>query len=220
MFYQTLPDPAADSVCPGDRAWDHGRVFHPASDAQRSCHAHDRRTAVARLVPGTRHHGQDHRRPHRDVWLGGSPLEQYGAFWMRLSHGDLGVSFFQFPTPVNQLIATALPWTAGLLLTTTHPGLDRGQHPRRLCRLLFQPWLVAHRRRVRHGDPPDALLYLCLCPALAVCLRRALVPRLRRRLASAASPASPGLTSRTCSGTRFCRRSRSSSSARRSGSRP
>ncbi len=51
--------------------------------------------------------------------LGGSPLEQYGAFWMRLARGDLGVSFFQFPTPVNQLIATALPWTAGLLLTTT-----------------------------------------------------------------------------------------------------
>jgi peptide/nickel transport system permease protein len=51
--------------------------------------------------------------------LEGSVLDQYWAFWARLLHGDLGVSFFQFPTPVNQLIATALPWTAGLLLTTT-----------------------------------------------------------------------------------------------------
>jgi len=51
--------------------------------------------------------------------LQGSWLEQYGAFWGRLVHGDFGVSFFQFPTRVNQLIATALPWTLGLLLTST-----------------------------------------------------------------------------------------------------
>ena len=51
--------------------------------------------------------------------LGGSWLEQYGAFWGRLAHGDFGVSFFQFPAPVSQLIANALPWTLGLLLTTT-----------------------------------------------------------------------------------------------------
>ena len=51
--------------------------------------------------------------------LEGSMLEQYGTFWVRLFHGDFGVSFFQFPTPVNSLIKTALPWTLGLLLTTT-----------------------------------------------------------------------------------------------------
>ena len=51
--------------------------------------------------------------------LGGSMFDQYIAFWGRLFRGDLGVSFFQFPTPVNELIATALPWTATLLLTTT-----------------------------------------------------------------------------------------------------
>ena len=38
---------------------------------------------------------------------------------MRLSRGDFGVSFFQFPTPVLTLIKRALPWTVGLLLTTT-----------------------------------------------------------------------------------------------------
>ncbi len=51
--------------------------------------------------------------------LGGSWLEQYGAFWGRLVRGDFGVSFFQFPAPVSQLISVALPWTLGLLLTTT-----------------------------------------------------------------------------------------------------
>jgi peptide/nickel transport system permease protein len=51
--------------------------------------------------------------------LEGSWLEQYGDMWGRLAHGDFGVSFFQFPAPVSQLIATALPWTLGLLLTTT-----------------------------------------------------------------------------------------------------
>jgi peptide/nickel transport system permease protein len=51
--------------------------------------------------------------------LEGSWLDQYWAFWGRLIHGDFGVSFFQFPARVNQLIATAMPWTLGLLLTTT-----------------------------------------------------------------------------------------------------
>lgn len=51
--------------------------------------------------------------------LKGSMLQQYGAFWQRLFRGDFGVSFFQFPTPVIDLIKTSLPWTAGLLLTTT-----------------------------------------------------------------------------------------------------
>ncbi len=51
--------------------------------------------------------------------LEGSWVEQYWAFWGRLFQGDFGVSFFQFPTRVNQLIATAAPWTLGLLLTTT-----------------------------------------------------------------------------------------------------
>lgn len=51
--------------------------------------------------------------------LEGSWLDQYWAFWGRLFRADFGVSFFNFPTRVNQLIATAMPWTLGLLLTTT-----------------------------------------------------------------------------------------------------
>lgn len=51
--------------------------------------------------------------------LGGSWLEQYRDMWGRLFHGDFGVSFFQFPARVSDLIANAAPWTLGLLLTTT-----------------------------------------------------------------------------------------------------
>jgi peptide/nickel transport system permease protein len=51
--------------------------------------------------------------------LEGSMWDQYIALWKRLFRGDFGVSFFQFPTPVRVLIARALPWTVGLLLTTT-----------------------------------------------------------------------------------------------------
>lgn len=51
--------------------------------------------------------------------LEGSMFDQYIAFWRRLFQGDFGVSFFQFPTPVSELIKTALPWTLGLLLVTT-----------------------------------------------------------------------------------------------------
>ncbi len=51
--------------------------------------------------------------------LEGSWFDQYWAFWGRLFRGDLGVSFFQFPTRVNKLIFTAMPWTLGLLLTST-----------------------------------------------------------------------------------------------------
>jgi peptide/nickel transport system permease protein len=51
--------------------------------------------------------------------LEGSMLQQYGAFWQRLFRGDFGVSFFQFPWPVSKLVGIALPWTLGLLLSTT-----------------------------------------------------------------------------------------------------
>jgi peptide/nickel transport system permease protein len=46
-------------------------------------------------------------------------LEQYISFWKRLFTGDFGPSYFSFPTPVIDLIGRALPWTVGLLLTTT-----------------------------------------------------------------------------------------------------
>ncbi len=51
--------------------------------------------------------------------LGGSIFQQYFAFWGRLFRGDFGPSLFQFPTPVTKLIMNSLPWTAGLLISTT-----------------------------------------------------------------------------------------------------
>jgi len=51
--------------------------------------------------------------------LQGTPLEQYGRFWGRLIHGDLGPSLGAFPTPVTQIIRDGLPWTIGLLGFTT-----------------------------------------------------------------------------------------------------
>ena len=47
---------------------------------------------------------------HRDVW------QQYIAYWGQLAHGDLGVSFTQFPTPVSTLSGRGCPgrcsWSA------------------------------------------------------------------------------------------------------------
>ncbi|MFI5359419.1 MAG: ABC transporter permease [Halanaerobiales bacterium] len=51
--------------------------------------------------------------------LEGSWFEQYIDFWKRLFSGDFGISFFQFPVPVIDLIKNALPWTVGLLFVTT-----------------------------------------------------------------------------------------------------
>ena len=51
--------------------------------------------------------------------LKGSMFNQYLSFWKRVLKGDFGISFFQFPTPVIDLIGNALPWTVGLLLSST-----------------------------------------------------------------------------------------------------
>jgi peptide/nickel transport system permease protein len=52
--------------------------------------------------------------------LHGSILAQYGRFLSRvLLSGDFGPSMAMYPTPVATLIRAALPWTFGLLLTST-----------------------------------------------------------------------------------------------------
>ncbi|HET6320028.1 MAG TPA: ABC transporter permease, partial [Chloroflexota bacterium] len=51
--------------------------------------------------------------------LQGTPIEQYGRFWARLIHADLGPSLGAFPTPVTQIIRDGLPWTIGLLAAAT-----------------------------------------------------------------------------------------------------
>ena len=51
--------------------------------------------------------------------LKGSMIQQYFDFWKRIFRFDFGPSLYQFPTPVTNLILNSLPWTAGLLLSTT-----------------------------------------------------------------------------------------------------
>jgi peptide/nickel transport system permease protein len=51
--------------------------------------------------------------------LQGSPWRQYLSFWGRIVRADFGPSLSAFPTPVSTLIARALPWTIGLLVSST-----------------------------------------------------------------------------------------------------
>ncbi len=46
-------------------------------------------------------------------------FQQYLSFWKRLFTGDFGPSLVSFPVPVMDLIGRSLPWTVGLLFTTT-----------------------------------------------------------------------------------------------------
>lgn len=41
--------------------------------------------------------------------------QQYVSYWNQLLHGDLGISFAFFPTPVSEVIKQSLPWTIGLV---------------------------------------------------------------------------------------------------------
>lgn len=41
--------------------------------------------------------------------------DQYVEYWTRLFHGDFGVSFTSYPTPVTTIIGQGLPWTLGLI---------------------------------------------------------------------------------------------------------
>ncbi|MFE9692166.1 ABC transporter permease [Micromonospora sp. NPDC005806] len=50
---------------------------------------------------------------NENVW------EQYLDYWRQLVHGDLGLSFTFFPTPVSTVIGDSLPWTVGLVGITT-----------------------------------------------------------------------------------------------------
>ncbi|BDO43560.1 ABC transporter permease [Cellulomonas sp. NTE-D12] len=46
---------------------------------------------------------------HASVWT------QYVQYWRLLLHGNLGLSFSYFPTPVVDVIKQSLPWTIGLV---------------------------------------------------------------------------------------------------------
>ncbi|MFG2164869.1 ABC transporter permease [Micromonospora chersina] len=50
---------------------------------------------------------------HENIW------QQYLDYWGQLLHGDLGLSFTFFPTPVSTVIGDSLPWTVALVGITT-----------------------------------------------------------------------------------------------------
>jgi peptide/nickel transport system permease protein len=45
--------------------------------------------------------------------------QQYLDFWIQLAQGNLGYSITSFPSQVSELLIRALPWTIGLMFTTT-----------------------------------------------------------------------------------------------------
>lgn len=51
--------------------------------------------------------------------LDGTWFEQYTRYLLSLLRGDLGPSIMAFPTTVQELLFTALPWTMGLLMVAT-----------------------------------------------------------------------------------------------------
>ena len=50
---------------------------------------------------------------HQSLW------SQYWHYLAQLAHGDLGISFGNFPQPVSQVLAQSLPWTLSLIGVTT-----------------------------------------------------------------------------------------------------
>lgn len=44
---------------------------------------------------------------------------QYVDYWKQLFHGDLGLSFTFYPTPVSEVLEQSLPWTIALIGVTT-----------------------------------------------------------------------------------------------------
>ena len=87
---------------------------------------------IPRLIPGTpvealmsRFQGQINTQAiaSLDVLFGvnnkQSLISQYFTYLGQLFHGDLGISFTYFPTPVSSVLAQSLPWTIGLVGFTT-----------------------------------------------------------------------------------------------------
>ena len=80
---------------------DHHQLLHPADDPRRPGQVADHQ------VPGPDEHRRDPLalravRPRQERRASGS---QYVDYWEQLFHGDLGLSFTFFPTPVSEVIA-------------------------------------------------------------------------------------------------------------------
>ncbi len=76
--------------------------------------------------------------------LEGSWLDQYWAFWGRLFHADFGVSFFQFPTRVNQTDCHRHALDFGTLAEHDCHHVDIREYHWRVSRLPLAEALVAY----------------------------------------------------------------------------
>jgi peptide/nickel transport system permease protein len=87
---------------------------------------------IPRMVPGdpvqsliTKYQGQLSTKSIQSLYVlfgldkDQSVWSQYIDYWKQLFHGDLGLSFTFFPTPVSTVIGQALPWTLLLVGITT-----------------------------------------------------------------------------------------------------
>ena len=94
---------------------------------------------LPRLIPGdpvqallTRYKGQLSPQATRSLYVlfgldkSQSLGQQYLSYWQQLFHGDLGLSFTFFPTPVGEIIAQSLPWTLALVGVSTVIGFIIG----------------------------------------------------------------------------------------------
>lgn len=57
---------------------------------------------------------------HTTVW------QDYLTYWTNLFHGDFGISFTYFPTPVAEVVSQSLPWTLMLVGISTILGFVIG----------------------------------------------------------------------------------------------
>ncbi|NBD22983.1 ABC transporter permease [Paenibacillus glycinis] len=48
-----------------------------------------------------------------------SLVHQFGSYIAQLLHGNLGISYFNYPVPVKDVLWNALPWTLGIVLIAT-----------------------------------------------------------------------------------------------------
>jgi|HigsolmetaGSP12D_1036236.scaffolds.fasta_scaffold00534_7 peptide/nickel transport system permease protein len=48
-----------------------------------------------------------------------SLMYQFKQYIIQLAHGNLGISYFNYPTPVMDVLLKALPWTLGIVLIAT-----------------------------------------------------------------------------------------------------
>ena len=106
-------------------------------------------------------------------------VQQYISFWKRLFTGDFGPSLVSYPVPVSELIRQSLPWTFGLMLTTTVLVFIIGNISGGLAGYFTDSKVSENTRWCCDVRGPHTLLYrgshthhlVCLSPAHIPCWR-------------------------------------------------